>query len=240
MRRATIMEYDKLGDKLSKYVGQMKFRFMDLCVKAEPGALLNVKALIENEALPLEDCAKIAKPDDYHFMLIPNYEEDLVAIEKAVLFVHPEFKIAVDSLQVDTVDENGNQQAHDVKYLNVTMPEVNDDRYDVLKESVKIVYEECKVYMEASINKSNANFAKLTLLETEEDTEKLYKELDKLRGQWNTQRDNLYNAKLQEIEDAHNKWLAEQDELERKRQEDEAAHGDKPATTMRMDRTDIN
>lgn len=240
MRRATIMEYDKLGNKLSKYVGQMNFRFMDLCVKAEPGALLNVKVFIEGELMQLEDCTKIAKPDDFHFMLIPQYDEDLASIEQAVLYVHPEFKMTVDSMQVDVVDENGNTQYHDVKYLHVTMPEVNDNRYDVLKNGVKVIYEDCKAYMDTANNTAKVKFAELASVETPEDIDKLNQALNKLNDEWNTQRDKLYNAKLQEIEDAHNKWLAEQDELERKRQEDEAAHSDTPATSMRMDQSDIN
>ena len=43
------------------------------------------------------------------------------------------------------------------------------------------------------------------------------------------------NEKLQEIEDAHNKWLAEREEKEQKRQEDEASHGDTAAHSMKLD-----
>lgn len=240
MRRATIYEFDMLADKLSKYVGQMKFRLMDLCVKAEPAALLNVRVFVEGSFLPLEDCAKVAKSDDYNFMIIPNYDEDLFPIQKEILNVHPEFKIVVKTMQVEVADENGNLQNNDVKYLLVTMPEVNDDRYDVLKEGVKIVNEECKVNMENANAKAQIKFAELFLGESPEDVEKVKQALDKLNEQWNTQRDKVYNEKIQEIEDAHNKWLAEQEELELKRQEDEAAHGTTAATSMRLDENDVN
>lgn len=240
MRRATIYEFDMLADKLSKYVGQMKFRLMDLCVKAEPAALLNVKVFIEGRFLSLEDCAKVAKSDDYNFMIIPNYEEDLLSIQKGIFHVHPEFKIAVETMQVEVADENGNLQDNDVKYLLVTMPEVNDDRYDVLKDGVKIVYEDCKANMENANAKAQIKFAELYLGESPEDVEKVKLGLDKLREQWNTQRDKVYNEKIQEIEDAYNMWLNENAERELKRQEDEAAHGTTAATSMRLDENDVN
>lgn len=240
MRRATINEYEKLADKLSNNVGVMNYRFMDLCVKAEPVSLLPVEVLIEGETKKIEECANISKEGDFQFEVFPNYEEDLNAIMKSVMRFHPEFKQEIKTTRVSISDENGQDKGYDIRYLLLTMPEVNDDRYDVLKEGVKVIYNECKVQMELANNKSKVKFAELAMGETKENLELLDKELDKLNNQWNTQRDNLYNAKLQEIEDAHNKWLAEQDELERKRQEDEAAHSETAATSMRMDRTDIN
>ena len=235
MRRATIMEYDKLADKLSKYVGQMNFRFMDLCVKAEPGALLQVKVFIEGEFLTLEDCAKIAKPDDFHFMLIPQYDEGLVPGEKAVLYAHPEFKIKVDTMQVDTVNDNGQTKNHDVKYLNVEMPEVDDDRYDVLKNGAKAIYDECKVFMETANNTAKVRFAKLAPGETPEDLDRLDDGLKKLNEEWDTNRDNLYEKKLKEIEEAHNKWLSGNAQRRQARQEEEAARNEAASRSMRFD-----
>ena len=235
MRRATIMEYDKLADKLSKYVGQMNFRFMDLCVKAEPGALLNVQVFVEGEFLKLEDCAKIAKPDDFSFMLIPQYDEDLAPIQRAVFQQHPEFKMKVETLQVDTVDNNGKTQNHDVKYIHATMPEVDDDRYDVLKDAAKVIYDECKAYMETANNTSKVKFAALAPGETPEDLDYLNDALKKLNKDWGGQRDKLYEKKLKEIEEAHDKWLAENNERNKIRQEEEAAHNEEAVRSMRLD-----
>ena len=120
------------------------------------------------------------------------------------------------------------------------MPVVNDDRYDVLKDSVNAAYEECKTQM-ATINKvSQAKFAELAAGETEEELDRLKKELEKMNNQWNDHRDKLYNEKLQEIEDAHNKWLAEKAELDQKREGEEAAHSESAAYSMKLDQEDIN
>jgi hypothetical protein len=122
----------------------------------------------------------------------------------------------------------------DVHYILLTMPEVDDDRYDVLKDGVKVCYEECKARMEVLNRKADAKFAELTIGDTDEDVKKLKAAREKLNEQWYGHRDKLYNEKLQEIEEAHNKWLAERGEEERKRMEDEASHNDDVALSMRM------
>ena len=141
-------------------------------------------------------------------------------------------------MTVDTVDENGNPKEADARYILVTMPEVDDNRYDVLKDGVKLCYEECKAKMEADNMKADAKFSQLIIGESDEDIEKLKKEREKLNDQWYGQRDKLYNEKLQEIEDAHNKWLAERGEREQERMEYESSHSEDVAHSMKMSSED--
>ena len=156
---------------------------------------------------------------------------------KAILRVHPEFKQKIESMKIDSTDENGQSKDIDVRYLLVTMPDVDDDRYDILKDGVKLCYEECKSQMDAANAKADAKFAMLTADESEEDIEKLKAAREKLDEQWNGQREKVYNDKLQEIEDAHNKWLAEKSETAQRQQEEEAARGDDVTYSMRMGQT---
>jgi ribosome recycling factor len=234
MRRSIIKEFDQLGESLSNQSAQFAYRMKNLCVKAEEVALLPVEILIEGEFQKLESCATIGKKDDYSFMVFPNYEEDLETMAKGIFRVHPEFKQKIGSMQVDSVDEAGKNKSMDVHYILLTMPEVDDDRYDVLKDGVKVCYEECKARMEVLNRKADAKFAELTIGDTDEDVKKLKAAREKLNEQWYGHRDKLYNEKLQEIEEAHNKWLAERGEEERKRMEDEASHNDDVALSMRM------
>lgn len=234
MRRSIIKEFDQLGESLSNQSAQFAYRMKNLCVKAEEVALLPVEILIEGEFQKLESCATIGKKDDYSFMVFPNYEEDLGTMAKGIFRVHPEFKQKIESMQVDSVDEAGKNKSMDVHYILLTMPEVDDDRYDVLKDGVKVCYEECKARMEVLNRKADAKFAELTIGDTDEDVKKLKAAREKLNEQWYGHRDKLYNEKLQEIEEAHNKWLAERGEEERKRMEDEASHNDDVALSMRM------
>lgn len=234
MRRSIIKEFDQLGESLSNQSAQFAYRMKNLCVKAEEVALLPVEILIEGEFQKLESCATIGKKDDYSFMVFPNYEEDLETMAKGIFRVHPEFKQKIGSMQVDSVDEAGKNKSMDVHYILLTMPEVDDDRYDVLKDGVKVCYEDCKARMEVLNRKADAKFAELTIGDTDEDVKKLKAAREKLNEQWYGHRDKLYNEKLQEIEEAHNKWLAERGEEERKRMEDEASHNDDVALSMRM------
>ena len=234
MRRSIIKEFDQLGESLSNQSAQFAYRMKNLCVKAEEVALLPVEILIEGEFQKLESCATIGKKDDYSFMVFPNYEEDLETMGKGIFRVHPEFKQKIESMQVDSVDEAGKNKSMDVHYILLTMPEVDDDRYDVLKDGVKVCYEECKARMEVLNRKADAKFAELTIGDTDEDVKKLKAAREKLNEQWYGHRDKLYNEKLQEIEEAHNKWLDERGEEERKRMEDEASHNDNVALSMRM------
>ena len=238
MRRATIREFDSLAEKYTNYIGIMDFRFRNLCIKSDPMALLSVKVLIEGELQNIEQCADVGKDNDYQFMVFPKYEEDLGQIAKGILESHPEFKIEGKTMPIESVDENGNDQTVDVKYLLLTMPEVNDDRYKVLKDGVDAIYQDCKIQMESANNISKAKFAELAPGETKEDLDKLDKELKRLNKQWNEQRDKIHQAKLDDIEEAHNKWLAEQAEQMQQRTEQENARGEEAAHSMKMNSDD--
>ena len=235
MRRAVINEYERLGETLSNYCSVFAYRLMNLCVKAEEVSLLSVEVLIEGELQKLENCTTISKKDEYNFMIFPTYDEDMPSLAQGLMRVHPEFKQKIESMTVEGVDINGHQEDREVRYLLVTMPDVDDDRYDVLKDGVKLCYDECKAQMDAANVKADARFATLAAGESDEDMARLKEGRDKLNEQWNGQREKVYNDKLQEIEDAHNKWLAEHNAMEQKRQEDEASHGDAAAHSMKLD-----
>ena len=141
-------------------------------------------------------------------------------------------------MKVDTLDSDGNPTEADAPYILVTMPEVDDDRYDLLKDATNALHEACKNQMNAANSKADINLAQLTVDETEENMNLIKAERDKLNKQWNDQRENLYNAKLQEIEEAHNKWLAALDEQEEKRKEYEASHSQDVVLSMRLDSDD--
>lgn len=234
MKRAIINEFERLGDTLSNYNAIFAYRLMNLCVKAEEVSLLPIEVLIEGEVQNLEKCTTIGKKDDYSFMIVPKFDEDLPSLAYSITRVHPEFKQEIQSMKVESADINGATTEKDVRYILVTMPEVNDDRYDVLKDGVKVCYEECKAQMEAANVKSKAKIAEFGIGESEDDLDRIKKGIDQLNDQWNGQRDKLYQEKLQEIEDAHNKWLAEKNETVQRQQEEEAARGDEVTYSMRM------
>ena len=210
MKREIIKEFDMLGDALSTLNAQFAYRLMNLCVKAEPVSLLSIEAMIEGKSQKLEECAQIGQEDDYSFQIFPNYDGDIPALAKAILMDHPEFKQEMKTMQVDISTEEGKSDMQDVHYILVTMPDVDDNRYDVLKNGVNGFYEENKAQMEAVSAKHDAKIATLLDGESPEDVKKVKEARDKQTKTWYEQRDTNYNDKLQEIEDAHEKWWHQQ------------------------------
>lgn len=210
MKREIIKEFDMLGDALNTLNAQFSYRLMNLCVKAEPVSLLSVEAMIEGESQKLEKCAQIGKEDDYSFQIYPNYDGDIPALAKAIFMDHPEFKQELKTMQVDISEDESKPDMQDVHYIQVTMPEVDDNRYDVLKNGVNAFYEENKAQMEAVSAKYDAKLATLLDGESDEDVKKVREARDKQTKSSYEQRDKIYNDKLKEIEDAHQKWQHQQ------------------------------
>ena len=235
MKRAIYKEFDQYGDDLSGHCARFSYRLMNLCVKAEEVSLLPVEVLIDGDLQRIEECAKIAKKDEYTFMVVPNFEEDLTAVAQGVFLEHPEFIQKVESMTVDGVDEEGKPVSSDMPYLLLTMPAVDDDRYKVLKDSAKALYDECKAAMELATAGADVKFPPLMVGENEDEIDKFKKIRDKLEADWNGHREKVYQEKLQEIEDAHNLWMADNVESILDRFEDDAAHNDNAGSSFRLD-----
>jgi uncharacterized protein YukE len=234
MKRAIYKEFDQYGDDLSGHCARFSYRLMNLCVKAEEVSLLPVEVLIDGDLQRIEECAKIAKKDEYTFMVVPNFEEDLTAVAQGVFLEHPEFIQKVESMTVDGVDEEGKPVSSDMPYLLLTMPAVDDDRYKVLKDSAKALYEECKAAMELATAGADVKLPPLMVGESEEDIKRFNKMRDQLEAEWNGHREKVYQEKLQEIEDAHNLWMADNVESILDRFEDDAAHNDNAGSSFRL------
>lgn len=210
MKREIIKEFDMLGDALSTLNAQFAYRLMNLCVKAEPVSLLSIEAMIEGEPQKLEECSQVGQEDDYSFQVYPNYDGDIPALAQAIFKDHPEFKQEFKTMQVDISTDENNPDMQDVHYIQVTMPEVDDNRYDVLKNAVNAFYEENKAQMEAVSAKYDAKLASLIEGESDQDIKRLKEAREKQTNSWNQQRDNIYEAKIKEIEEGHDRWQSNQ------------------------------
>ena len=206
MKRSISNQYDQLQEKLKGYVAMMNFRYINLCIKADPVSLIPVKVNVEGTEKNLEQVAMTAKKDDYRFWIVPKYDEDKDSICKGIAKVHPEFKQKEDTLKIEGISEDG--EAYDVHYIELTMPDVDDNRYNALKDAVDVVYQECKTLMEAAVSKAKAEIAFLSVGEPKEDIDGINKVVDNLNEKCEEQRDKLRDKKLQDIEDAYKKWLS--------------------------------
>ena len=240
MRRVVLREFDQYGEDLSGHCARFAYMLMSLCVKAEEVSLLPVEVLIEGELQKLEDCASIAKKDEYTFMVVPKFEEDMSAICMGVTLEHPEFKQDFDTFTVTSVDETGESVEQEIRYLLLKMPKVDNDRYKVLKDSVEALYQDCKAEMEVVSKKYEVKFATLTIGESELELNRLKKSIEKTTDQWEGHRDKIYKEKLQEIEDAHNMWMADRVEETLDNIEEKEAHNEEAGFTMRITPEDYN
>jgi hypothetical protein len=81
---------------------------------------------------------------------------------------------------------------------------------------------------------ADVQFATLSIDEKPEDVDNLKKGVDETNEMWIKKRDQLRDEKLKEIEDAHNKWITDQQATAQKKQEDDAAHNQDVGSSMRM------
>ena len=238
MKKAVYREFDQYGEELSGHCARFAYRLMNFCVKAEEVALLPIEAMIDGDLVKLDDCCIVGKKDEYTFMIIPNFAEDMAAIAQGVMMEHPEFKQSMEEMTLDTVDEEGNSIKKNIHYLLLKMPEVDDERYKVLKDGVELLYNDCKAAMEQANVKADANLTPLLAGESEEDIEKLKKVRDKVNAEWTDHREKLYRDKLQEIEDAYNFRMADRVEETLIRMQDEAARNETAGLSMKLDPED--
>ena len=87
------MPISEMEGKLNGYAVLLNYRFMNLCVKAEPAALLPINVMNEEgELVNFEDVANAMFVDQYTFEIVPNSQDLLFQICKSQKMAHPEYK----------------------------------------------------------------------------------------------------------------------------------------------------
>ena len=205
-----------LKEKLNAHLSLLSYRYANLCVKAEIGALMPVTVKAEKD-YNLEDVAKVAIPKENQFEIYPNMPDYLKRIVEGISEVHPEFKMEI------VKEDYGNHDSH----LLYTMPEVDKDRRNLLNDTAKVFYEECNAEIDKECALYTAELPGLSGKLSIED----YDDLDKiLRRSREESRDvcrDLYEKKLVEIDEAYQRYLTHQKEAT-----EEAAENYKPGIRM--------
>lgn len=232
MKRSIINKLSQLSEELKGYVGALNFRYMNLCVKAEEASMLPIQVPIEDELKNIEDVGFVGKKDgdDYSIYIVPKIQDDLRDIAKAVKVAHPEF---IQEIVKETVDP-GDGSSQEVSYLKLTMPEVNDDRRDVLNQSVDTFYKMCKAQMEKAKTEADVQFAALSADMSPLEVDNMKQAVDEVSDMWVKKREEIHDEKLKEIEDAYNQWLTHQQTSAQQQQEDDAAHNQNVGSSMKM------
>jgi ribosome recycling factor len=207
MNNYVITEIDDAQKKMSAYVTLLSYRYMNLCVKAELGALMPVNVYIGDDSYNIEDVANIYSPDDFQFAVYPKNENNQQAIIQGVYEAHPEFKM---------------EMKHDGgSYILYTMPVVDENRHDLLQNAIKGLYEECCGRIDAIHAEFKArmleNLTKVGVSETE--TDEALQVLDDLRQKSMNMADHQLDQKQNEIDEALVRYQTEQTQ---QKEEDEA------------------
>lgn len=115
---------------------------------------------------------------------------------------------------------------------------MNKDRYDVLMDGVKVLYDQCMV----EVKKVNAAYtAKLaTNLEglPEDEIEEAKQKMEDSQQTYSNLIDEYLTNKKKEIEDAYQHYLHEQAAKQAEADEIAAARGEKAKTQYRVDQSD--
>ena len=233
MRKSIEALISEMKSKMSGYAVMLQYRYMNLCVKAEPAALLSFTVTDdEGEETNLEEVASAGLANDYQFEIYPNDPKMVFAICKGIKEAHPEFKI-------DTRTEESDEEPEENQVVIVcTMPEVNKDRHDLLIEGVDTLYDQCKAKLDANHATYKTRLtAKLVgsseddIQEAEDELEKVYKTHDDICLEYKEE-------KVKEIEEAYQRYLDEQKKKQDAADERAAARGENAKTQYRVDQSE--
>lgn len=234
MRKSIEAVIGEMKNKMSGYAVLLHYRFMNLCVKAEPASLLSLTILDdEGEECNIEDVASATLANDYQFEIYPHDQKQLFNICKGIKETHPEFDLDV---KLEKGDEDSEDEGSQV--IICTMPEVNKDRHDTMMEGVGLLYDQCKAKLDANHATYKSRLSvKLVgssddeIKEAEDKLEEIYKMHDDTCLQYK-------EAKEKEIEEAYQRYLTEQAAKQAEADEKAAERGVNAGQNYRINQED--
>lgn len=195
----------ELKDKLNAYSVLLNYRFSNLCVKAELGALMPVTVITEEEH-NLEDVAKIAIPQENQFEIFPIHNQYTQRIADGILAVHPEFKL-------DMKQDEGSSNPQD-KHLLYTMPDVDEDRRKLLSDTADVFYKECLANIESACADYEEIFAGVYDKISPEEIQEVKEALSDTCNEYKEKVDKQYMDKIDEIDEAYDRYLDKKEVIE--------------------------
>lgn len=200
MNNYVITEIDSAQKKMSAYVSLLSYRYMNLCVKAELGALMPVNVYLGDQVYNIEDVANVYSPDEFQFSVYPKNENNQQDIIQGIYEAHPEFKMELKT-------SGGGS------YILYTMPEVDENRHDFLQNAIKGLHEECCARLEAiRVEFKESLLENLTKVGVSKDeTDEALQALDELHERTQKMADNQLEQKQTEIDEAYQRYLEEKE-----------------------------
>lgn len=228
MRKTVIALLDEAQKKMGGYVSLLNYRYMNLCVKASPEALLAVSVKTENgdEAIENVAMARNAKGRQDQFEILPMAPDLLAPIVKGITKAHPEFDLDIRDVDPDS-DEKDRQQ-----YIVATMPTVDKNRHDVLLQAVGTLSDACDSILDATLAEYSSRIVVRLVDAPGEEVDEARNMLQSIRDKYGEMSGNFRADKEKEIEDAYAVWQAAQEKKEASKKEDDAAHNEQAGRQM--------
>lgn len=215
-----------MKNRMLGYLFLMQYRFANLCIKADPLALMSIEVDCSGNALKIEEVANVATKDDYTFMVVPKYSQLLQNIIEGTKIEHPEFKVSVAKrYDVENSDE-------DAAYFR--MPEVNDDRKKEMEDAVDLFGDECKAKLESCHDLFKLRVGEKLVGEEKKDVDARMGEIEETFEKNMSSRQTLIDQKKKEIAEAWEQWRAGQAERDAAAAEASDASGKDSILKMKM------
>ena len=221
MNAHLLKEIQNASSKFGAYYGLLDFRYKNLCVKSDGTSLMSVSVMANGYECNIEEVAMVSQPNEFQLAVIPNEDMYLKDIVKGIFEAHPEFKMKMMLRTDDGAEELGNDQEEGAdtqkqgqKYILYTMPVVDKDRHDLLTEGAKALHRECRSKIEIVNFDAQNKLLEGSFISNQTDMEEAEAQLDKVYKQSKEMADQLLEQKLEEIEDAYQKYLEDKSENE--------------------------
>lgn len=192
-----------LAKKLKGYNMLFNYRMSNLCVKAEPTALMPVTVFVAGTEYNLEEVANILRPDDFSFDVYPKNQNNLQDIISGIFDVHPEFKMELKT------DKAENEGGADTQHVFYTMPPVDKDRRKLLNETTKTFHKECIVNLDVTYADLQARLVEPYTQMSPQDVDEARKGFKKVYDDARDECDKMLQLKLNEIEEGYQRYLTE-------------------------------
>ena len=202
MKPSVSMLLDEAQKKMSAYAALLNYRFINLSVKAQAGALLSVTVSTGGESLPIERVALarcVAGRDD-RFEIYPMNRDLLNPLLAGLQQAHPEYTVELKDIS-GTEDAEGKKD----QYILATVPEVNEGRRSELMKAVETLSGRCDDLLKMT---SNSYSDQIALVLPEDDAEAKAEAKEALQDLLERHQNlckQFREAKEKEIEDAYNK-----------------------------------
>lgn len=228
MNNKTINElFDETKQKMNGHTMLFYFHLSNLCIKADPMALLSATIKIEDKDLNLEDVASVSIPNDNQFAVRAKDTEYIMPITKGIKLEHPEFKLEEKTEKDEITGE-------DYVVIYYTMPEMNEERHNVCLEYIKANFDATSAKLEAIFSQGSAKVA-LKMTGASEENIKLAKDTLKEIYDWHTDTlKKLKEDKEKEVEDAYQTYLTSEQAENKASLEKQAAEGFDQVFSMEM------